>query len=212
MSDTPLDIDDLKPTVNFLHNINASPSGAIANWNGLISRARGRYIWLLHHDEEPVFTHGLDAFLDSLEHHEPRDCLISHLNLRDRWWQRAIRTDAARKILVKRPISILFQNYVGSPSNVIVHCSKRTAFTQTLTWFVDIEWYYRLFSQSKKITFSEFEIITHPYTGSITESLGKGTGGLALSEAKLICREHHLSPVLKWLWIGKLKVVRWVKT
>ena len=36
---------------NYIYNHNIDNYGAINNWNKLISKAKGEYIWLLHHDE-----------------------------------------------------------------------------------------------------------------------------------------------------------------
>ena len=36
---------------NYFYTHNIDNQGAINNWNNLISKAKGDYIWLLHHDE-----------------------------------------------------------------------------------------------------------------------------------------------------------------
>ena len=36
---------------NYIYNHNIDSSGAVNNWNKLITKANGEYIWLLHHDE-----------------------------------------------------------------------------------------------------------------------------------------------------------------
>lgn len=203
-SEKPLHLDEFQDQVRFEHTINERPSGPVANWNGVISRARGKYIWLLHHDEEPFFINGLGDLLKTLEQDEQRDCLVSHLNINDRWWQRLLRSDVVRKLLVRFPKSVLLQNYIGSPSNVIFHQSKYAEFDETLQWFVDTEWYYRLFSRCTRISFSEFGIITHPYVESITQELKNKVGELSQMETKYICQKHSFTSLTKRVLLTKL--------
>lgn len=213
-SDRPLGLLDLREKLNFDHHVNQNPTGAIANWNAVMARASGQYIWLLHHDEEPVFVAGFENFLDMLEYNAPIDCLISDLKLADRWWQRGLRHDALRKIFVRFPVTILAQNYIGAPSNIIFHRSLKADFDSRLNWLVDVEWYYRLFGGGdarRRFSFSQFAIITHPYSDSITQNISDRVGELALREAKLIGQRHALNPFFRGFWHCKLLLSNLVK-
>lgn len=207
-SDSPLDLRDLHKRLQFEHYVNERPKGAVSNWNRVISRAHGKYIWLLHHDEEPVFEGGVSRFLDNLTNGPERDCLVSSLKLDDRVWQRSLRTNPIRKMLVNFPMTVLLHNYIGSPSNVIFHRRVIEKFDERLQWLVDCEWYFRLFANCDEVTFGEFGILSHPYSESITMNLGREVSTLALNEARFVCEKHNVSRLATRLWLIKLSIVK----
>ena len=128
----------LKKLKNIRHWKNTPPLGAVPNWNAILQRANGEFVWVIHHDEVPHFPSGFDAFVRHLQQ-TPADLLVSHLNnAPDNFLKRVIRGDTLRRVLLRIPKSILLQNYIGSPSNVIVRRSHIEAFDEKLKWFVDL--------------------------------------------------------------------------
>lgn len=210
-SEHPLDLSDLFDLQSLTHKVNPKPNGAIANWNMVMSWAKGKYVWLLHHDEEPVFPDGLEAFLDSLEQPDAPCILLSHLELRDRLWQRALRSDLVRQIFLCWPRLVLLHNPIGALSNVIVHRNIIEPFDERLKWFVDTEWYFRVLAKYRNAKFSQFDIHTHAYDGSITQGMNDEIAEIALREIEIVCDEHEIGDGFRKLWRGKLKLFERIK-
>lgn len=198
---TPEDVfKDLPNLENIWHWKNTPPLGPVPNWNAILQRATGEFVWVIHHDEVPHFPKGLDAFLRHLQQ-TPADLLISHLeNAPDNFLKRAIRSDTLRRVLLRLPKSILLQNYIGSPSNVIVRRSCLEAFDAELKWFVDLEWYYRLTRTVGTTDLSEFSVTSFPNDQSITSSLKDNITQVSHSEIDYICSKHDISRLFCRIW------------
>lgn len=200
ISARPLDLSDFAQTHNLIHVVNRRPEGAVVNWNRVLSMATGRYVWLLHHDEEPFFPDHLDGLLTRLASPQAPCLLLSHLELNDRLWQRGLRIDSIRRVLLRFPRLILIHNAIGSPSNCIVRRDSALRFDERLKWFVDVEWYYRLLSQCAHTSFSEFSIHSHPYQDSITAGLKSDVFEIGSDEIRMICGSHGFGNFFRSLW------------
>lgn len=211
MSDRPLDLSDLSDLKNLTHRVNTTPRGAIANWNKAMSWANGDYVWLLHHDEEPVFPDGLEAMLDSMEQPDAPCVLLSRLEIRDRFWQRALRSDTVRRFFMHSPRLILLHNSLGAPSNIIVQRNILELFNENLKWFVDVEWYFRIFSNCRNFTMSKFSVCSHTYDGSITNGMRDKIAVVALREIDIVCEKHNIGIMFRLLWCGKQHVFEKIK-
>jgi glycosyltransferase involved in cell wall biosynthesis len=211
ISKSPIDLSDFSHWQCLTHTVNSAPRGAIANWNKVISEAKGTFVWLLHHDEEPIFPSGIKDFLDFLEHSQTTDLLLSRLEVHDRIWQRVLRSDLSRKIFLRFNYLILLHNSIGAPSNIIVNRESITSFDEELQWFVDVEWYYRLFVNCQKVDFSHFRIVTHPYTQSITQQIKTEIEIIAQREVGIVCKKHNASRGFRFLWRTKLSIFGRIK-
>lgn len=207
-SDRPLDLSDCE---GLIHKVNAEPGGAVANWNRVMSWATGDYVWLLHHDEEPFFFDGLESFLCRLQEPSAPCLLVSRLELRDRFWQRVLRSDAVRRTVLHWPSMVLLHNSIGAPSNVIIRRKNAELFDERLKWFVDLEWYYRLFTTCRHVAFSQFGILTHSYDGSITRNMQEELAVLATREVAFVCEKHGIKIGFRKLWHWKLRMFQAIK-
>lgn len=205
--DVPLQengIEDLPNWKNIRYSKNTPPLGAVPNWNTILEQARGEFVWLIHHDEVPKFPKGLDLFLRHLRATHA-EMLVSHLDKdADMFLKRWMRNDAIRRILIRAPISILFQNYIGSPSNIILRKSRLQTFDKNLKWFVDTEWFYRLIQNGKMIELSKFEITPFPHEHSIKSALRDRITAISLSEIGYICSKHRVRKLFCWIWRIKI--------
>lgn len=205
--DVPIQEDGLKDLPkqdNIRHWKQTPPLGAVPNWNAVLEQAAGQFIWVIHHDEVPHFPNGLDAFVRHLKETDA-DLLISRLNKdTDRAFKRVFRTDLIRKVLLRLPLSILLQNYIGSPSNMIVRKNRLETFDENLKWFVDMEWFYRLIKKVKTIELSKFEITPFPHEQSIKATLGAKITAISLSEIGYICAKHRIGNLFCRIWRMKI--------
>ena len=197
-------IRDLPNWSNIIYSDNTPPLGAVPNWNAILKIANGQFVWLIHHDEVPHFPNGLDAFMRYLKETDA-GFLVSYLKSReDSFLQRVVRYDPFRRMLLRFPASILFQNYIGSPSNVIIRKRYLEAFDENLKWFVDVEWFFRVLKRADAIELSKFEVTSLPYELSITSGLASTAKAISLSEIDYIFGKHHLNILFRRIWQFKV--------
>lgn len=200
-SKSPLDYDRITSYPNTIMHTNRVAEGAISNWNRALSKASGKYVWLLHHDEEPIFPYGADAFIDTLGSSGSNTIYISNLMLDNGLWQKFFRTNFVRKILSLFPNIILVQNYIGSPSNLIIPRELNLTYNENLKYLVDVDFYRRMLIKSKlTIHYSAFDMISHRYSESITASLKGNITKLSNKEFELICEDNKITFLVKLLW------------
>lgn len=139
---------------NAHYSRNLPALGAVANWNSLLDRARGRYCLLLHHDEELESTADLPALVEALKRSAAPDVLILPCRVIDRpgtaprlhfpaRWAAAV----ARRF----PAYLLRRNLFGPPSSLIVRRECYPRFDIRLRWLVDMEGYYRMLLQARTV-------------------------------------------------------------
>lgn len=188
---------------NLRHFVNSPPLGAPANWNNIIQNSSGQYIWIIHHDEFPIFEFGLRHFMKKLATEQP-DIMISYLICSQaNQMRRFLRNDKIRKFFLKSPKAVLLQNFIGSPSNLIVNRKLIEPFDENLKWLVDNEWYFRLLKKSSNVSMSEFKIVSIKYENSITNSIAENLQSLNTDEIEYIAAKHNLSDKLRIGWHAK---------
>lgn len=121
--------------------------GAVANWNALLTSAKGRHVLLLHHDEFPLGQQFLARVLTALSHEPAPDVLILDCLLVDarnghnrRHMPGLLRLAVARHA----PDFLYRRNVIGPVSALVVRRSLYPAFESTLRWMVDVDAYVRL--------------------------------------------------------------------
>lgn len=207
----PVDLGELVSWPNVHYTINPKPSGAIANWNRLVTMATGAYVWIIHHDEIPVFERDVGELISKLLNHDAADIYISKIVL-DRYpalhflWN-----DYVRIVAIKFPIILLFLNVIGSPSNIIFRKDRFLPFDQSLTWLVDVEWYSRQLKNSRKNSLSAFRVRSVSYDGSITQNIKSDICKIEISEINYISEKHGLSKLLRLSWQLKCRLFHYAK-
>ena len=128
--------------------------GAPENWNALLGTARGKYCWLLHHDEVPLGENFVGDLLHILRAQANPDVVVldcvqidpvSGCNYRHvpTW---------LRKLAATRFPEYLFRhNAIGAPSLLVVRSAIYPRFDVSLQWLVDVEAYVRLFRYAKRV-------------------------------------------------------------
>jgi hypothetical protein len=190
---------------------------ASENWNYLIAEAQGEYIWLVHHDERPLnmkrFLTEVMSIIDKSEY----DLIISDLMLEKkvRIFGRIcmIRSNhqlwkpLKKYLLVNFPSSILWCNFLGPASVLIVKSSLGYQFRNDLEWLVDVDAYLdlvkyrkdcsiRLLNGNDKMVISEQGC----HIPTLTKSLGRNTHKLANKERALILHQYKENVLLPRLF------------
>jgi len=152
---------------------NSPKKGAVRNWNYGLSLAEGTYITVLHHDE--FYKNILNQLSIIINGNPTEDVLISKVVVirpdksiyslgNDSWFKNLI--------LNLSPSYLFFQNFIGPVSCVIFKKKHRLFFNENLKWFVDVEWYYRLFRKKKIKYLDEHKVMSYlNHEGKITNNL-----------------------------------------
>ena len=146
---------------NYSYKHNIDNLGAIDNWNKLISKAKGDYFWLLHHDEfwDPE-KNIIKYIYEKINIEKPNILILPITKSKSKKFnnyniQISNRHFTFRKILrrfINNPKLLLKTNIIGPPSSLIYRRNKIN-YDINLKYLVDIEFYIKLFKfySSKKI-------------------------------------------------------------
>jgi len=136
---------------------------AIDNWNALLAMVNTKFFCLIHHDE--FFSNSL--FVDELESYQNDiDIMVLPLSVKDgqeitrnvpSWMQRILISIFSSR----GPVL----NFIGGPCGLlIIKTGKMVYFNRDLKWYVDCEWYRRIFAQVRK---NKIYYYPHTVTNSI---------------------------------------------
>jgi glycosyltransferase involved in cell wall biosynthesis len=173
------DIDDICLLVNsydfphlrYTHNV--SSLGAVPNWNKGISMARGRYVILLHHDEQFADVFHLKRISDEI--YDQLDLIINPVTVTQHGviTKRLGQWRLIGTLIQKFPAILFFVNLIGPTACVVVKRDILQEFDSSLHWLVDTEWYYRLLTKAQKVLFLHAPMIisTHGHQDQITQQI-----------------------------------------
>lgn len=160
-----------QPEVMYLkHN---STSNAVDNWNFLLNKAKGKFFLLVHHDEH--FNN--DFFIDYLNKNQDSIELlvlpitINHphnITRRVASWMQNI------SIKLFSSNVLTFNYLLGPTACLVVRNNDLTLFNRDLVYYVDVEWFHRIFSklEYKNIRFfSHSRVVSTITEESITNSI-----------------------------------------
>tara|TARA_A100001011_G_scaffold396520_1_gene494579 strand:+ start:4966 stop:5817 length:852 start_codon:yes stop_codon:yes gene_type:complete len=188
---------------NYIYNRNVDTLGAVNNWNKLISKAKGDYIWLLHHDESWQKEKNLIKYIFQVINMAKPNILIlpilrsKNINFNNFKIQISNRHITYKKILghfIKNPKLLFKTNIIGPPSSLI-YKKNTISYDKRLKYLVDVEFYIRLFNfyNSKKIIVgsNNYNLIScQNNKNSITKSLRKQIRSLKNKERILIISKY----------------------
>tara|TARA_B100000212_G_scaffold339971_1_gene319488 strand:- start:12249 stop:13115 length:867 start_codon:yes stop_codon:yes gene_type:complete len=155
---------------NFHYIKNQNKLGATHNWNKLIKLSRGKYYWLLHHDEywdlkndfigyliNNILEKNKTLFLLPINKH--KNYIIGSLEFiisqKQNSFQRLIMQ------IIKNPYILIFINIFGPPSSIIISNKFKLPYDNSLKFLVDVDLYIRLL---KRIRAKELYIFETNHT------------------------------------------------
>jgi glycosyltransferase involved in cell wall biosynthesis len=158
-------------TIRYYHNI---PSlGAVANWNFGLTLAYGKYISILHHDEEYSDPYHLFNCIKKLN--DNYDVIISTVlvGINGSDYEKLRYPFMINNIIISKIPSLLFLiNIIGPVSCVSFKRTSFVFFDEQLHWFVDVEWYYRLMKNKKRfILKKQYVNSNHGHKFQITKNI-----------------------------------------
>jgi glycosyltransferase involved in cell wall biosynthesis len=186
---------------NFCYLFNSPSNGAVPNWNSLILRARGDYYWLCHHDD--YYDRSIASLQDILNLLSSRKISVLVFpvfkiltSLRSGQFFYAQRHTPPRCIVSSfflHPSLFFFVNTLGPPSALIIKSDIPILYDEALCWYVDVLFYYNLFSvvnsDSILLLSSPHRVLTDPFfPGSITRSIATSRSSLVQRELSYLAR------------------------
>lgn len=153
---------------SYIHNltyINNPQRGVANNWNNLIEISKGRYYWLLCHNEFLINPKdSLPKILKNLERNklflilpiikEYRFSFLSRFRVNLK--MKHTLTKNLLKVFIKQNTFILFLNVIGPPSALIVKKTTIIKYRKDLKWLIDVEYYSNLFKNIKNNNYKIF--------------------------------------------------------
>ena len=129
---------------SFIYCKHESTGNAVDNWNFLLSKVKSKFFVLVHHDESfsnTFFIDALEKYQDSLEI-MVLPLKVVHSN--GIYRNVKSRTQLLMIKLFKKSVPTL--NFIGGPTALlIVKSSHINVFNRNLVFYVDIDWYMRVF-------------------------------------------------------------------
>ena len=118
--------------------------GAPANWNRGLSLATGKFIKILHHDDQFIDENSLGYFVQALESSPNKNIVFCALLNRDASTgsEKIHRPSAIDlKRLTEDPNILFCGNFIGPPSGILFRAPPKYLFNEKLKWLVDIDFY-----------------------------------------------------------------------
>jgi len=177
--DTPDDSIEqfIKPILNgtkYKYYRNNPALGSPQNWNHAISKATGKYIKLLHHDD--VFTQ-VDSLSLMVEKMEKEQSVFLFCQT-DVWYTKSdlhrIQSVSPKQLelIKKQPEFLFFKNVIGAPSAVMHINNPSIQYDVNLKWLVDVDFYIQQLKQCKCSFIAQPLVSTaHDVEGQITGSV-----------------------------------------
>jgi glycosyltransferase involved in cell wall biosynthesis len=163
--------DGIERYINQLHDdkilyYHNKPSlGAVKNWNYGLSLATGKYVLVLHHDEELTDGLHLKKCLDKLS--KGYDVVVS--NIKVIFKDNKVRYGLCPNLIKHFSLKCAIPLFIGPTACVIFNRNILQFFDEKLCWLVDIEWYYRILKSSRAYYNKNLYVSSsHGHDGQIT--------------------------------------------
>jgi glycosyltransferase involved in cell wall biosynthesis len=130
---------------SILYFRNIPAKGPASNWNQLITRANGKLIKFLHHDDKFTRFDSLQKFVEAIDSQPNSSIVFSSSILTDRLdvvgftnlsWKKCNRVNQSPSLLFSK-------NILGAPSACIFKKIDGLFFREDFRWLVDLEFYYK---------------------------------------------------------------------
>ncbi len=141
---------------------NEKSLGSPANWNFAVSKAKGEYIKILHHDDFFNNKGSLGEFVKALDDNKNAAFAFCQTTVFDEK-KDSLRTHAVNeeqfKPIRKHPELLITGNRIGAPSATI-YKKQDVFFDENLKWLVDTDFYIQLLQKNNKAVIIQKPLIT----------------------------------------------------
>ena len=192
-----------KTNLQIKYKNNNKKTGPVNNWNELLREAKGKYLWLIHHDEIPNIKSWVELERNLIQG-LATNIKIFHLNVickdnKSHVWNHC--KFFYKKKFIFNPSILVKANFIGPTAAVIVRNEFVPEFNKEFIWLVDVDWYLNLFSTINEISqgFISEEILSITSTvnriESITQKIKKNRDHFYANESKIITEKYKLNRI-----------------
>lgn len=135
-------------SIKYFHH--ESSGRAADNWNYGLSKAAGKYVILMHHDEAMVSNKHLKLIAQEMKKSEVVIADVEVLNKGKK--RHRLTTNFTQRFVCQHPKLLFLQNTIGPTACLAFRRNQMQQFNPGLTWLVDVEWYYRML-QGKQVSY-----------------------------------------------------------
>lgn len=152
---------------------NPTSLGTPGNWNAAISKAKGKYIKVMHHDDFFLKPDSLQKFVEAAEKNNSGFVFCNT----EVWYtsddsKRVSSPNAIQLERIKKdPSFLFFRNKIGAPS-ATMFLRDGLLFDENLKWLVDVDLYINYLKNSSLTYINETLVCTaHETPGQVTQSV-----------------------------------------
>lgn len=194
---------------NLKYHKNLPALGASKNWNLLLSKAKGQYCVMIHHDEFPSDNLFIKNLIFNIKSSNNADLIIFKCKLiypKSKKYFIHVPRIIQKFLLFNFPTYILNRNFIGPVSSIAFKRRSELFFDNNLIWYVDVDFYYRLINTSSKFFYSDILIISEPSrVNSITHLISKNLNSIKRKELLYIIQKYPDLVYFKKTYYFKIK-------
>lgn len=143
-----------KQDLNMFYISGPKSKNPVDNWNELIEKSRGKYKQIIHHDDFFKSHTDIKRLLDLLNSDKYDVYILKLYTIDNFYYYNHIPNLIINFLLSYFVCSINLVNFIGPSACVVFRARCEKKFNRMLRWIVDVDWFYRIFSDSNKIFFS----------------------------------------------------------
>lgn len=178
------------------------------NWNDLIKKASGKYINVMHHDEYIAEYSDWNQLIASLS--TGSDLYLCKLKINKNGKLFSHVPEELRRLVINKFPNYLFRrNLVGPCACLIFKKDLRVSFDDRLMWYVDVEFYQKIFMAAGSKEFLDSVCIYSFYRGdgTITSQIDNKLKEIKVKESLLLSKD---SDYLDVFWLKDSFFVKFV--
>lgn len=137
--------------------------GSPGNWNHAISKARGSWIKLMHHDDWFEYPNSLEQFVNAINNQPNEKFFFCGTWIFDTQKKNKYIYKPSKlrfEFISEKPAELFHANVIGAPTTTLIHTDIQELYDENLIWLVDIEYYSRLICKYGVAKISEALIAT----------------------------------------------------
>ncbi|MEO7306359.1 MAG: glycosyltransferase family 2 protein [Ferruginibacter sp.] len=187
--------------IRYYHN--DIPLGTPANWNNALSKIKGDWIKMMHHDDWFMDENALQVFVDHIGKDPAAKlifCAFKNINT-DNDSSSAGTVSVTELFLLKQNYLNLYKNFIGNPSCTLVSSALMPyEYDKRIKWLIDFDFYTWYFQKEKKFIYINKPLIAFRiHSGQVTAQSQKNPA-VEIPESFLLIEKYGIG-ILKNIFV-----------
>jgi glycosyltransferase involved in cell wall biosynthesis len=156
---------------------NETSLGTPVNWNVAISKASGKWIKLMHHDDWFAQNTSLEIFAASTLPTNADFIFSGFTEVKNNGHKKEyIISNTEKALLKKSPLNLFKKNFIGHPSTTLIKNNRQIWYDENTKWVVDFEFYIRCLQETKFISIAKSLINIGIHDAQVTKETFRNPG------------------------------------